>query len=306
MGLQNFEDANSVAIVANSILAPLEVTTITRVPEGVSTAVFRVDTTAEQFYLRVNPEPDASFAGEDEAHRKLHRLGVRVPEVVYFEERNPLLQRSVMMTKAVPGRAIGYEDQPESTPEVLRMAGRDLRIINQIPVEGFGWVTSVSKSNELRAEFETAQDWLDAHFDEPFRALADSGLWTTLQLDSLLTMLESAACFGRSGAFLAHGDFDFTHIFYDESGYAGIIDFGEIRGAHRVYDLGHFAIAGGGALRWLIEGYEEVAPLDQQAENDIRLTGCIIAARRIGRALMQGRAAHPQDVSFLRTTIDGR
>ena len=35
-------------------------------------------------------------------------------------------------------------------------------------------------------------------------------------------------------AYLAHGDFDATHIWLDDQGrYAGIIDFGEMRGAGR-------------------------------------------------------------------------
>lgn len=39
---------------------------------------------------------------------------------------------------------------------------------------------------------------------------------------------------------LAHGDLDLIHIYQDKGEYTGIIDFGEIRGADRLYDLGHF------------------------------------------------------------------
>src|SRR5436305_1724519 len=65
---------------------------------------------------------------------------------------------------------------------------------------------------------------------------------------------------------LAHGDLDATHIFQHEGGYAGIIDFGEIRGTDPWYDLGHFAMRDGEILPapllpWLLEGYGSVAPL---------------------------------------------
>lgn len=48
---------------------------------------------------------------------------------------------------------------------------------------------------------------------------------------------------GEQG-YLAHGDFDTTHIYQDNGRYTGIIDFGEIRGADRWYDLGYFHMRG--------------------------------------------------------------
>ena len=41
-------------------------------------------------------------------------------------------------------------------------------------------------------------------------------------------------------AWLAHGDFDCSHIYVADGRYSGIIDFGEIRGANPWYDLAQF------------------------------------------------------------------
>jgi hypothetical protein len=49
----------------------------------------------------------------------------------------------------------------------------------------------------------------------------------------------------RKYAYLAHGDFDLTHIFQRNGHYTGIIDFGEIMGSSPFYDLGHFKLHDG-------------------------------------------------------------
>ena len=66
-------------------------------------------------------------------------------------------------------------------------------------------------------------------------------------------------------ACLAHGDFDLTHIWLDGQGrYAGIIDFGEMRGAGRYFDLGHFLLHDGAdrsvpLFEHFLGGYHEAA-----------------------------------------------
>ncbi len=67
---------------------------ISRVPEGNSTFVYRVVVGNDTFFLRILPEEWATFAPEVEVHRRLRRLGVKVPDVIYFVACDELLQRS--------------------------------------------------------------------------------------------------------------------------------------------------------------------------------------------------------------------
>src|SRR5215469_12778632 len=69
--------------------------------EGVSTYVYRLRRGAEVFYLRVLPEEGATFAPEVEAHTILFRQGVQVPEVLYWEDHNSAIGRSVMITTEI-------------------------------------------------------------------------------------------------------------------------------------------------------------------------------------------------------------
>jgi hypothetical protein len=66
------------------------------VREGGSTYVYRLVRGADIFYLRILPEDGANFAPEATAHAILRRLGVCVPEVVYWDDRNQVVGRGVI------------------------------------------------------------------------------------------------------------------------------------------------------------------------------------------------------------------
>lgn len=98
-------------------------------------------------------------------------------------------------------------------------------------------------------------------------------------------MDETQAC-------LAHGDFDTTHIFQDNGRYTGIIDFGEIRGTHRWYDVAQFHLRDGEYLPYkllpaLLHGYEEVIELSDNYMNIIRFTALLINVRALAKSLQK-------------------
>lgn len=93
-------------------------------------------------------------------------------------------------------------------------------------------------------------------------------------------------------AWLAHGDFDTTPIFQHQGRYAGIIDFGEIRGADQWYDLGHFRMHDGGSLPIpllapLIEGYQTVTMLPLDHQQRICFASLLIGVRTLARHLQK-------------------
>lgn len=112
---------------------------------------------------------------------------------------------------------------------------------------------------------------------------------------------------GREGggrAVLAHGDFDPGHVFAARGAYAGIIDFGEIRGAPPLYDVAHWALQSPPGP--LLAGYAEVAPLPDDHERVIAALsveigeqilkriagrGNVAAERMLGAGVVRARAA---------------
>jgi Ser/Thr protein kinase RdoA (MazF antagonist) len=186
---------------------------------------------------------------------------------------------------------------------VLREAGRDLALINSVAVEGFGWVRrDRSDQATLSADLPSLRAFAFDGLAADLAALApylDASVnsaieWVVDDLDRLLD---------QETATLAHGDFDRSHIFVDGGAFGGIIDFGEIRGTDRFYDLGHFALhAGGGgpdALRHLLASYAEVSPLPPDAMARIRLWSLLIGVRRL--AIIRDRPAE----AYRRTLLAG-
>lgn len=86
-----------------------------------------------------------------------------------------------------------------------------------------------------------------------------------------------------------------THIYQKQGRYSGIIDFGEIRGTHALYDLSHFRVHDGEMLPillfpYLLEGYYEMTALPHDYEQRIVLTSLLITIRTLARAMKR----HPQ------------
>ncbi|MGI8687207.1 MAG: phosphotransferase family protein [Thermomicrobiales bacterium] len=285
-------DRAAIRAIADRIFSKRVDLTVTHVTEGVSTYVYRITRGAETFYLRALPEAGASFAPEAEAHRLLHERGVKVPEVIYVARHDETLGRSVMVTTAIAGSHIGHIPAHAQLRDIMIEAGRDLARINQIPVAGFGWIRrDQQKVRRLEAEHPTYRAFVAEYLDAALATLrryvldADESAAIRTILDRHDHWLES------DDGWLAHGDFDATHIYQENGRYTGIIDFGEMRGASRWYDLGHFRMHDGETvpariLPWLLEGYRTVTPLPDDYEQRIGFASLLIAIRALARLLV--------------------
>lgn len=272
---------------------------LTRTPDGLSTPVYRLERGHETFYLRLAETNTASLAPEAMVHGLLQGRGVKVPAVVHFEPFDGALDRSVMITTAIPGEPISPATDRDTARRVMIAAGRDLAAIHSIPVKGFGWIQrGPTSGDQLTAEFPS---WdLFALKDLPSNL---SHLRTMLRKDERRAILDLACkpfLAGQQPASgLAHGDFDTTHIFQAGGEYTGIIDFGEIRGADRFYDLGHFALHDGQQLPYrllsdLVAGYQARHILPGDAITRSGTWAILIGVRRLVRACDLGAIAHQQ------------
>jgi aminoglycoside phosphotransferase (APT) family kinase protein len=291
---QSPPDARQIETVVRQIFPSIALV-VERVAEGVSTWVYRITSRNETFYLRVLPEEGASFAPEVAAHTLLRERQVNVPEVIYFEQCHELLQRSMMVTMAIKGEPLSQSPalSAGAREAIVAEAGRDLGWINSVPVAGFGWVQRYSsETRQLQAQWPTYRAFALEWWEADLAYLAKSTLSSTeaAMLEGLVSQYDSYL--NSEEGYLAHGDFDATHIYQEAGRYTGIIDLGEIRGTDRWYDLGHFHLRDGEQLPFrleatLVRSYGAIAPLPSDYEQRIRFTSLLINVRALARSLQK-------------------
>jgi aminoglycoside phosphotransferase (APT) family kinase protein len=277
---------------------PERAVTITQAGTGVSTPVFAVEVDDGMYYARLGEEPGERRDAEVAAHRILTGAGVPVPAIVRYESAPAELDRSIQLTSRMPGGALADLPAGEWLPEVGRAAGEALARINAVPVRGYGWVRDITRDGVLVAEHVSRAAWAKEYVDAA-ETLAGSPILGSGHAARVMACVRRwAALSCPSASHLAHGDFDTTHVYIDPASgaFTGIIDLGEIRGADRLYDLGHLLLHDGEAgrptvLPPVVRGYAGRVPVPDEAMDDIRLQAIAIATRAL--AIQLRRAPGP-------------
>lgn len=257
---------------------------VRRMPEGVSTYVYRTETSSRVCYARFLPE-DAAFGPEVSAHRLLLGSGVPVPEVLVYLPQEPVTGLSLMVVSAIPGQSLGKAWDNGSLP-VLRQAGAALARLHALPVEGFGWIDRTCEAR-LKGEFPSFSQYFTKFWEEDLTALAACGFSASVRSRVRDLLEEALRLLDTDRAALVHGDFCLEHIFQENGNFTGFIDLGEIRGNHPFFDLGTFALSdptpGRAATAALLEGYSQRRPLGPRDLRAVELSAMAFALRFTGR-----------------------
>lgn len=265
---------------------------IERVLKGASTYVFRVTTHSGTFYMRFLPE-DASFATEVLVHNTLHSMGVSVPRVIAFENKNEYTGLSVMLVDEIPGFCIEENCPQENLQNIIREAGRQLARIHSIPVDGFGWIDK-SHQNTLKGEKHSFDEYFSEYLKNDLETLCQYPFSYEERILITDLMLNAKEMLNVQSANLVHGDFDISHIFHSAGRYSGIIDFGEIRGNNRLFDLATFVGFYQNRIQYsyLLEGYCEIAHLTDEDLYAAELMALFIILRFMGKKVNSKSREH--------------
>jgi aminoglycoside phosphotransferase (APT) family kinase protein len=259
--------------------------------------VYRVRADGAVYYLRVAEEAGEDLTTDALVLDRLAGLGARVPAVVHVEAEPGDLDRSFLIVAAIPGRSLASDGLGEHARCAVRAAGRDVALVNAMEVAGFGWLRR-DGSPGLRAELASYADFVASDLPRQWPGWL-AGAFTTGELDALRAVVDQERHRPTVQAYLAHGDFDVTHIWLDDQArYAGIIDFGEMRGADRYFDLGHFLLHDGATLSVplfddFLSGYAEAAPLAGDHRDRIRRSAIMSGLRQLSLWLGRGRNESP-------------
>lgn len=263
--------------------------TFHRTPDGVSTQVYRIRRGAEVFYLRIAEEAGDNLETEAELHRRLRDLGVKVADIVDVDPFNADIGRSTLVTTEVAGVALTEVADPAISASVAEDAGVDLAVINQIPVDGFGFIRRLDRGWPLTAEFPVHETFLLSYLPQPWPGPL-TAIFDTAEITTLEDLIGYERARPRTAAVLQHGDFDVHPIFCAGGRYTGLIDFGEIRGAEPFFDLGHFHLHDreshpSSLLPAVLRGYQRVQSLPADHPEAIRRSAILLGLRQLCRWL---------------------
>ncbi|MBO0715312.1 MAG: phosphotransferase, partial [Acidimicrobiales bacterium] len=118
----------------------------------------------------------------------------------------------------------------------------DAALINSVVVQGFGRLIRDGRP-ALRAELAEHATFVVSELPLPWPGWLE--VFCRAELEVLEALVAKQHDQVVEQAHLAHGDLDVTHIYQENGCYSGIIDFGEVRGAEREFDLGHFLLHDG-------------------------------------------------------------
>jgi aminoglycoside phosphotransferase (APT) family kinase protein len=259
--------------------------------------VYRIRADDATYYLRVAEETGQDLTTDAQVLAHLAGLGVRVPAVVHAEARPGDLDRSFLVLAALAGQSLASHGTDEQARQAARAAGRDAALINAMEVDGFGWLRRDGRPG-LRAGLSRYADFVASDLPRQWPGWL-AGAFNVAELDALQAVADQERQRPLRRAHLAHGDLDATHIWLGDDGrYAGIIDFGEMRGADRHFDLGHFLLHDRDArpvplFEDFLAGYAEAAALTGDHRELIRRSAIMSGLRQLSLWLGPGQGGSP-------------
>ncbi len=254
---------------------------VTYLTEGVSTDVYKVLAGNETYYFRLKDEGESSTA-ECLVHKLINEAGVKAPKIVYSEDFNSKLGRSFLITTEIKGKSIF--NTKTNSDQVLYEAGKDLALINSIPLKGFGWVDQeISYQYEPLGMYSNYKDFWLEDLDKKLHSLVSTGRldkkvlkhWTKhiKRIDIFLSTIDQA--------YLAHGDFGTPHIYHNDGVYTGIIDFGDTRATSIYYDLAQFYTYFPEAFNHLLKGYKTITTLPSDYMQSVEIEALLFSISRL-------------------------
>jgi Ser/Thr protein kinase RdoA (MazF antagonist) len=241
-----------------------------------TTQVFRAEKPSATVFVRLAEDAGGEMALEAAVHDELARRGVHVSEVLAVEPAGTLFDRGAVVLARMSG--CPWLEAPPSAPEsVARELGTDLGRMAHVPVDGFGFLEGEVAG--FTAPLRTVEYALVKPTQEALSTGLGDGMGHVADLAGSC-IAANAATLRDDSSVLAHGDLDASHVYTDGGRYAGIIDFGEVRGAPALYDVAHWAVhqaqVGIDIVPSIMAGYAtEHSPPDDW-EHRVRILGVLI------------------------------
>lgn len=168
-------------------------------------------------------ENPRDFQVEAAAFKLLGEHGIASPKVLGLIEQVGGIGKAMIVETAAEGRPLSQLNQEEQSPELFEKAGKYLKSIHDIKLEGFGPL-DVS-GDVVKGTMSTWKENVEFH-QHDFDFLIKQGLITEDELKILQNTYQKLLHASLPTASFIHGDFGKSHIFTDGKEITGVIDFG--------------------------------------------------------------------------------
>jgi len=259
---------------------------IENIEEGVSTDVYKLTDKDKTYYLRILFENEISDF-QSLVHKLLLEKGVKVPKVVFCKNEVAVINnKSFMIIEEIMGNSLNAYKKSESGQAIESIsisAGRDLAQINSIKTKGFGWFTKI-ENEVLIGEHSNIKDFLFEKFNKSLSVLVQNNVIKedfSVRIKNYHKDNEEVITKLDKNSFLSHGDFNENHIYQLNGKYTGIIDFGNIKGTPKYYDLAYLYSFDRDIFEGIVKGYKEITQLDDNYLEIIRYLSIIVCVNKI-------------------------
>ncbi|MGW0231642.1 aminoglycoside phosphotransferase family protein [Actinopolymorpha singaporensis] len=277
---ERLPDAEVAAAVRTQVGAPVDA--VRPLAGFVGNQDFLVTTGRGDFVLKAG---DAhAVVSEAWACERVRAVGVPVPEVVAVDADRNTLALPYLLMRRLPGAPV---DDVDDADAALETAGRWLRAVHEIEVEGYGLLTASGRGGPGERGGPPAQvhgresTWADVVarplaelpalvaekiLDEPLAERVRSAFAADAGLLAYGTGGGSGRYGDRRGVLL-HADLHPRHVFAERGRLTGIIDWGDATVGDPAYEFGRYSRAGDASLALVLRGYQP----DRDAEFDRRI-----------------------------------
>lgn len=210
------------------------------------------------------PGREGTIALEAWACERVRRAGVPAPRILAVDTSRQIYPGAYLIQEKVRGIPLSRVGPAKRRQwESLWQAGRYLRLIHKIALDGFGWLDGAHYLREGRVKGRYRR-WSDAALRPVPRRLAYLQEHRVLDrkairsIDQVIEQHRGVLRRSDRGRLL-HGDFGASHIFVEpgRGKVTGIIDFGALEAGDPLWDIARFRVwRTQEDLRDLIAGYE--------------------------------------------------
>jgi aminoglycoside phosphotransferase (APT) family kinase protein len=209
---------------------------------------------------RAHPAQEAALRREIIAVPAARGAGVRAPNLVVFDDSRAVLDSPYAIYQRVPGRTLeSLEAEPLAVAEPWRELGRDLARTHAIRTEEI--------ADALSAPADTMPDPRTL-----VEARAAAGYFATSEARWLLGWLErlAPAALAATPNHLVHGDVQASNVMVDGNPprYVALLDWGGAAWGDPAHDFAGVPL---GAVPLMLEGYRQIAPLDDDDRAEMRI-----------------------------------